>query len=304
MGHPRRAREARRRAATPRSRRSATTSPPAWTRRAVEKLGRQAARSRYLDRIAAMKSQAATCRAVLGDLHLRHRRLAASSSASARTRTSPTRRSVIAFAERRRPGPAGPRLLPEGRRQVEGASAPSTWRTSRSMFELLGDAPDAGEARRRHGDGDRDRAREGLAHARRAARSRTSSSTRWTCKALQALDARRSTGTPTCARSGRAERRRASTSPSRRSSRSSDAAVGSRASTTSRRTCAGTWRTRLAPYLSQRVRRTRTSTSSARRCAACQQLRPRWKRCVALVDRAARRSARPGVRRAAPSRRS
>ena len=94
---------------------------------------------------------------------------AACSSASARTRTRATRTQVIAFAARRRPRAAGPRLLPEGRRPLGRAAreVPGPRRGGPSSCSAI--RPTRG-GRRGDGDAARDGAGEGLAHPGREAR--------------------------------------------------------------------------------------------------------------------------------------
>ena len=105
-------------------------------------------------------------------------------------------------------------------------------------------------------------------------------------------DARASTGTRICARCGLAaprhvQRHRAGVLQGARQ-RSCTRAASTSVKTYLRWHAAHA----MAPLPVARRSSTRTSSSSARRCAACSELPPRWKRCVALVDRAAGRGAR------------
>ena len=85
---------------------------------AVEKAG-AAPLKPELDEIAALQS-IRDLPALPGAPASRHRAATACCSASAPTRISPIPRRVIAFAERRRPGPAGSRLLHQDRREIAG----------------------------------------------------------------------------------------------------------------------------------------------------------------------------------------
>ena len=73
--------------------------------------------------------------------------------------------------DRRRARPARPRLLRQDRREVRRASATSTWRTSRACSSCAGEPARRGARSRRAHPRLRDGAGQGVADARRAARS-------------------------------------------------------------------------------------------------------------------------------------
>ena len=110
-------------------RRSATTTPPAWTRPGIEAPGTQAASTPLLDRVDAVEGRRPTCSALVG------RAPARTASAGALRLRLDARTSQDATPDDRRarpgrPRPARPRLLPEGRREVEGDARRSTSSTS------------------------------------------------------------------------------------------------------------------------------------------------------------------------------
>ena len=217
------------------------------------------------------------------------------SSASAPTRTSRTRTQVIAFAD------AGGLGLPDrdyyiktDAKSVELAQQVRQ-PTCTNMFELLGDKPGAAKAEAARGDG---------ASRPRWPRRRSPASTRrdpyklfhkMDFKPAAGADARLRLdhlhGAHRAARAEHLQRHRTGVLQGTR-----QAAKARSASTTSRPTCAGTSLHAAAPYLSTHFVN-ENSTSSARRCAASPQLRPRWKRCVQPGRRSTRRGARPGIRR-------
>ena len=147
------------------SRRSATTSAPAWTkppsrsrRHAAEAVSRRHRSAAIDERPARVARRLATW--------LRPK---ACSSASAPTRTTTTRTHVIAFAD------AGGLGLPDRDYYTKDdaksrRSATSTSPTCSRCSSCSATRPTL-PRRSRHGHGDRDRARQGLAHARRAPRS-------------------------------------------------------------------------------------------------------------------------------------
>ena len=223
----------------------------------------------------------ATSRPSLGTLHRHAGDSALLLRLRRRTRTSKDSTEIIAFAIAGGPRPARPRLLPEGRRQVEGDPRPSTSRTWRRCSEL---------ARRRARRGRRPSA------AHRACASRPRSPGRRSPASSAAIPHKllppdgpqgssprscpSSTGTPTSPAMGLGAIT-SSTSPSPRSSRSSRRSSKPSLDDMEDVPALAPGRTALAPYLSSAVRERRTSTSSARRCAGVPQLQPRWKRCVA-----------------------
>ena len=199
----------------------------------------------------------------------RHGTTPACSSASAPAQDFSDATQRDRLRSRRRPRPPRPRLLPEGRREV-----------ARTAHEVRGprraDARAAGRrgrrrrgAKARHGDGDRDRARQGLAHPRRASATPYRLFHKMDRGRAARARARASTGPRTCAASGLAAARRVQ--------RDAAGVLPARSSASSRTTPrrlqglpALAPGARDAPAcLSAALRARRTSRSTARRCAAC-----------------------------------
>ena len=200
---------------TPRSRRSATTSTRAWT----STRSRRPARRRSLPistRIAAMRS----IRELGADpgLDPRPRTTAAVMFGNGVEQDAKDSTQQIFAIYAGRPRPSRSRLLLQGRRQVEG-DARQVRRARREDARAARRHAREREGRRCGGDAHRDRARQGLAHARRAPRPvqglpphgpREAAQARARVRLGRLLRARR-----------RASPAPGSTSPSRRSSRSS-----------------------------------------------------------------------------------
>ena len=144
---------------------------------AIEKAGAAPLR-KTLDEIAALKG-VADLAPLLARLHLEsaHGALFDFGSNQDYRRFQPGHR----VRRGRRPGPAGPRLLREDRRQIQETRARYLEHVA-TMLELLGDPAAAAKRRGADRHGHRDRAGQGLAHARGAARP---------LQAVSQVDARR-----------------------------------------------------------------------------------------------------------------
>ena len=153
--------------ARPRSRRSATTSPRAWTptpsrRRASRRCRRTSSASRAARPASDRRAAWETCISAFEQRPVLRRRRRAGRAGCHQGRS--------------RASTAGGLGLPDRDYYVKTMRSPSrtrsaTSRTSRSMFELLGEPHRRGEGGCGHGDAHRDRARESVAHEGGAARS-------------------------------------------------------------------------------------------------------------------------------------
>ena len=263
------ARPTRARPQPPSSRRSATTSPPAWTRRAIEKLGAKPLAAGARRASTALKSTSADLPRCSAALHLRRQHDGLLFGfGSDQDFDDATQVIAVAWSPAASGCPDRDYYLKD-RREVEGDPRASTSRTSRGCCELLGDDADGREGDA--GDGD------GASRPRSPRASLTRVERRDPYKLVPQDDTR-----PSCRSSRPAFDWKtylaaigASPTPTRSTSPSPKffQAIERRAEATAARrledaTCAGTWSTAAAPYLSTRLRRRELRFLRPRRCAA------------------------------------
>ena len=284
-----------------RSRRSATTSPPAWTKRAVEKPGATPLQPQ-LDAIAALQARSGPAGRCSAQLHLDDRRR----RPALRLRLDPGLRRLDA-GDRRSPSAGGLGLPDRDYYLKTDAQVEGDPRQVRGARRAHARAARRARRRRRR----RDAATVMRIETALAKASLTRVEQRDPHKLFHKIDARKLQAlTPAfdwnayLAGSGVAGADDRSTSPSRRSSQALDSELhDAPLAELEDLPALARRRTRRAPLPVARRSSTRTSTSTARRCAACTRAAAALEALRALRRPRPGRGARPGVRRAARSRR-